>query len=971
MRLVKILFALSCSAPLVASAATVSVAGSTFKVRKSQAPLAARSAVISAAKNEFEAFQILVTGPATGVVATASALSNGTATVGPVRLYREALIQIANQSASDSIVAAGDWLPDALVPDVDEIYGEKRNAFVGFDVPAGETRAIWAEVRVPEAAAAGLYSGSVSVTFAEGSATVPVTLTVYDFALPTKPSLKTAWGLYYGGLPTGHGISATSADFPTLRGKYDQLALDHRLTLSRHDDGDKSTAHFDAAYGPYVAGTAPTQAPGAALTQVEVLGQKTDSAYMKTVYDDFVSKGWQDKLFQYTCDEPPATCAWTDIPVRTAAAKAANPAFRTLVTANIGEIQDAEAQYGISIQPNLDVVVPIINQLWDKPGQRFAGSQVSSYQSFLAGGPRKEVWTYQSCMSHGCGGTSSYFTGWPSYAIDASAVRNRAMQWLDFLYGVTGELYFESVFAYQHDPWNNQWDFHGNGDGTFFYPGTPAKIGGTTHVPVASMRLKLIREGMEDFEYLKLLSALGDAAMAQREAQTLFPSAYQTEADPDALMAARARIAQRIVDLKNGVPALVATIPYQTGVVVDGNAADFTAAPINVSGAYAGSDVNADVRLAFDDDYLYASWVVRDATVVVNQGGRDGETWNGDSVELFLDVANDKALAVDANHYHLVVNANGDLTDERGNAGAWDRGWTSNAVASVARSTTGYTVELKVPWASLGASPCSGLALGVDVAVNDVDVAGAMPKQFDWARLTRFAQPSRWGTAKLDATLAGSGFYVIHKANGPVVVDGNLAEFARAPNISLDAAAAAAKSDNKASARLLYDATNLYVAFRVKDAALRINQGGRDGETWNGDGVEVLLDLLNTKTAAPDADDRHLVVNANGDLTDEKGNAGAWLRSWASNAKVAVAGVPGSYGVEMAIPWSTLGIAAPATGKEIGLDLANNDLDADLVLRQFDWAGLTRFAQPKLWRRARFDSRVPACSASATPAPAW
>jgi hypothetical protein len=55
----------------------------------------------------------------------------------------------------------------------------------------------------------------------------------------------------------------------------------------------------------------------------------------------------------------------------------------------------------------------------------------------------------------------------------------------------------------------------------------------------------------------------------------------------------------------------------------------------------------------------------------------------------------------------------------------------------------------------------------------------------------------------------------------------------------------------------------------------------------------------------------------------------------------------------------------------MGIDLANNDLDLDGALRQFDWAGLTRFAQPALWKRARFDARAPACSGSSSPPPAW
>jgi hypothetical protein len=969
MRAVKGCLLLCLLAPLQAKAATVSVGGATFKVRRNQAPLPARSVVLAAARNEFEPFQILVTGPATGVTATATALSHGSASLAPVRLYREELIHMAFQSAPDSIVAAGEDLPDALVPDVDEIYGERRNAFVGFDVAAGETRAIWGEVRVPENAPPGIYTGAVTVRFAEGAAVVPVTFTVYDFTLPTKPSLKSAFGLYFGGLPSGHGISWASTAFPTLRAKYDVLALDHRISLSHHDDGDSSIAHFDAFYAPVVAGAAPTQTPNAALTNVEVTGGLTDPATMRSWYDHFTAQGWTDRLFQYTCDEPPQTCAWTDIPPRLRAAKAANPSFRTLLTSSLAEIRDAEALYGLSIVPDLEIVAPVINYLYDRPGTRFAGPQWPSYASFVASGPRKELWAYQSCMSHGCGGTSAYFTGWPSYTIDASAVRNRAMQWLEFLYRVSGELYFDTTFAYSHDPWSNQWDFHGNGDGTLFYPGTPARIGGTTHVPVASIRLKMIREGMEDFEYLKLLSDLGDRAMAEREVVALFPTAYQTEADPGALMAARDRIARRIVELRGGTPPLFYAAPYTPALDVNAGPARFAASPIALSGASLGSDSTADVRFAYDDDYLYASWVVRDADIVVNQGGRDGELWNGDSVELFLDVANDKATALGPNHFHFLVNVNGDLTDERGSAGHWDRTFTSGAVTAVVRTATGYDVSLKVPWSALGIAPCAGLEMGLDVAANDVDALGAMPKQFDWARLARFAQPNRWGVLTLSGTVAGD-VYPVQRASGPVVIDGNLSEFGRAPAVSLDDAAAAAGSDNRASARLLYDAANLYVAFKVYDGTLRIVEGGRDGEIWNGDGVEVLLDTLATRTAAPDSDDRHLLVNANGDLTDEQGNAGGWLRGWTSNAVVAIAGVPGSYSVEMAVPWSTLGVTA-APGKEMGIDLANNDVDLDGVLRQFDWARLTRFHQPALWKRARLDARVPACTGSSTPAPAW
>ena len=185
-------------------------------------------------------------------------------------------------------------------------------------------------------------------------------------------------------------------------------------------------------------------------------------------------------------------------------------------------------------------------------------SERTRYDAFLAR-PGRELWWYQSCMSHGCQPAGSCdvrqerdeATGYPSYAIDASAIQARAMEWLSFIYDVSGELYFDTV-SQLDTAWkaSGLCDFGGHGDGTLFYPGVPSVIGGTTHIPVESIRLKMIREGMEDYEYLHLLARLGDAPLALREARRVFPAAYEvTRSAPEALYEARRRIADRIEEL--------------------------------------------------------------------------------------------------------------------------------------------------------------------------------------------------------------------------------------------------------------------------------------------------------------------------------------------------------------------------------------------------------------------------------------
>jgi hypothetical protein len=541
--------------PASTRAATVWTALASEKIRL-DAPARSASAevAVAAAKNEFEAFQIVVTGPAKGVSASASDLKGPVGTIGGVKLFREAYLNITDASANDGALG---MIPDALVPDVDEVVGEKRNAFP-FDVAAGESRAIWVEVHVPQSANAGVYQGAVTLHSADGDQQVPVKLTVWDFALPSTPSLKSAFTLG-GGVKNGHGLDGDA--YSQLRTRYGQLALDHRISLdSVWADGNKDFAHIDQFYGSLFDGSAGTQLQGAKLTTIVSGANLSSAAEHKDWADHFKAKGWFDRLFQYTCDEPPITCQWSDIPARAALAKQADPNFRTLVTT---DAKEATQNGGQKVLDAIDLITPLVNYLDDRGpsnyGWQAGGESRTDYDKFLASSPQKELWLYQSCMSHGCGGTVDignpsadmmYFTGWPSYMVDASSVRSRAMEWLSFRYDATGELYYETVQAYyDRNAWQSIWEFTGNGDGTLFYPGTPSQIGGTTDIPVASIRMKMIREGMEDYEYLKILADLGDKETAKQIAAKLFPHAYETDAKPEDLMGAREAIARKILAL--------------------------------------------------------------------------------------------------------------------------------------------------------------------------------------------------------------------------------------------------------------------------------------------------------------------------------------------------------------------------------------------------------------------------------------
>ena len=142
----------------------------------------------------------------------------------------------------------------------------------------------------------------------------------------------------------------------------------------------------------------------------------------------------------------------------------------------------------------------------------------------------------------------------------------------------------------------------------------------------------------------------------------------------------------------------------------------------------------------------------------MNEGGVDGEVWDGDGVEIMIHLGA-PATALSPSDYHVLANASGDVTDERGASWGWDRSWNlaPRRVAVVRKPSGGYTAEMAISWADLGiAAPPAGTLIGLDLAHNDVDVAGTMPKQVDWAGLTAFAQPAKWRTGRLEAVPACS-----------------------------------------------------------------------------------------------------------------------------------------------------------------------------------------------------------------------
>jgi hypothetical protein len=148
----------------------------------------------------------------------------------------------------------------------------------------------------------------------------------------------------------------------------------------------------------------------------------------------------------------------------------------------------------------------------------------------------------------------------PNYFIDAPAMDPVMVPWITWRYGMNGILYWEINFWSQTpDPWLNPVTYLSgflcsqggilNGEGSLIYPGSRTRrYTGQQDVagPVSSIRFELLREGIEDYEYLWLLKSLGEAEFAGTAVKSMVVDVSAFSRNAVELFALREKMAERI-----------------------------------------------------------------------------------------------------------------------------------------------------------------------------------------------------------------------------------------------------------------------------------------------------------------------------------------------------------------------------------------------------------------------------------------
>jgi hypothetical protein len=513
---------------------TVWVVDTLTRVQRTDPPGTARSATIKAARNEYEAFQIVVRAP------DGEALSNVNAEasdlVGPavisrsnITLYRAHYVQVV-QASPGSPYPPG-WWPDALIPFKHPETGQPlggRFPAAPFPVSAGQNQPVWVEGYVPTGTPAGTYTGEVTLTAANGHTTVvPVTLTVWNFTLPKNSSVRTAFGhLWY--FWNAFGVSpSTGGD---IEWRISKTMLQHRVTLNRPgwtlgwftSDGTALPADEQLQEWLGTLGATTWEIPSDLFANPVGADRAKMIRYLRTIYDYLNARGWSDRAFLYTptTDEPGSAQDYQEIRDFAAMVHEANPNLRVLVTE---QLTPENASWG-SLDGSADIWVP-----------RFSDYNASAAQTLQAAGDR--VWVYTTGV-----------TPAPVWLLDYPVLNFRVPLWMNWVNRVQGVLYWTSTYwAEVSDPWTDTRTMHDgpyvlNGEGSLVYPGNAVGYSGA----IASARLKALRDGLEDYEYLKLLGSVTGTSVADSIARTIATSFTSWNRSAEALQDARETLAERI-----------------------------------------------------------------------------------------------------------------------------------------------------------------------------------------------------------------------------------------------------------------------------------------------------------------------------------------------------------------------------------------------------------------------------------------
>jgi hypothetical protein len=523
-----------------------------------------REISVSGAGNEHVAYQVVISAPVPegwrpkapdGFFVKTSDLKSAKGNVIPqkqISLFLEHYIQI--YAISSPVGATGYW-PDALAPLKEPFSMQAQYAVVG-------NRPVWVDVYIPTGTPKGIYTGTITITrFDKVIETLNVDVEVYGFSLPEETHLITYMNLSKGEISRFYNQQASNPAMEETIQNYFTFLYEHRMETWFNDPlvpaitikGENVEVKFnDQRYEQFL-NKQKTKRVILETAPREIIRQSgnnnfSDSTvkmikqYLKAVDSYFTKNGWRNRLvFNSPIDEPNTkedyeeTRRWAQIVHETV------PGIPFLATES--PVTD-NAEWG-TLRGYVNNYCVHGNTLNDP-----AVKQALREEQAKGG----EATWYISC-------DQAYPQ--PNYFIDAPALDPVMVPWITARYKMNGILYWAANFWNQTpDPWLDPvtfisgFDCSGgyvlNGEGSLIYPGNHTKrYTGQPDVngAVSSIRFELLRDGIEDYEYLWMLKDKGDPGFAEAQVNNMVIDVSTFSRNLEELYLSRKAMAGRLEQL--------------------------------------------------------------------------------------------------------------------------------------------------------------------------------------------------------------------------------------------------------------------------------------------------------------------------------------------------------------------------------------------------------------------------------------
>jgi hypothetical protein len=515
-----------------------------------------RSIRLGGARGETVAFQVMVRSGARPLPAVDLRVGElrreegGRIEASRFALFREWYLPVTVPSKSPGGSAGlGDY-PDALIPSGTPGWG------LPLDLPAGRTQGLWVDLAIPGDGQAGTYRGTIEVVAAGRSlARFDLLLAVHGFSLPARRHLR--WRIGYSGweeVPDRLGLPEGSAARLELERDLYRLVWEqhravptthyHRLPVEVRGAGAARTidwSAFDRRFGPYLDGSAFADRvplsifslpinlhagwPGRLPADPAQVDEALLTSAARQVGRHWDERGWRvEDTFVYVADEPGPE-RYDSIRKACTAIRAGDPRIRTSVA-----FYTQFARHG----PELARAFAGLVTMWDVAGDYFdvpalkarqaAGDSIGFYQGgepFQGG---------EALDNDGLALTTWPWIAW-RYGLDTLYLYNMT-EWSYFRLDRAEVAWKGGKREIWENPLNQSWAT--NSQGVLIYPGQYIGVRGV----VPSIRLKQVRRGLQDYEYLWLARESGRRAEADAAARRLVPRALH-EAGPLGVTGAR------------------------------------------------------------------------------------------------------------------------------------------------------------------------------------------------------------------------------------------------------------------------------------------------------------------------------------------------------------------------------------------------------------------------------------------------